>query len=49
MNGVHIVTVKDLLGHKTLAMTMKYAHLAPDLLKPAIEILSKVMAPQVAV
>ena len=30
MAGVDITTVKELLGHKTLAMTMRYAHLAPS-------------------
>jgi integrase len=30
MAGVDITTVKELLGHKTLDMTMRYAHLAPS-------------------
>jgi site-specific recombinase XerD len=30
MAGVDITTVKELLGHKTLAITMRYAHLAPS-------------------
>jgi site-specific recombinase XerD len=30
MAGVDVRSVKELLGHKTLAMTMRYAHLAPD-------------------
>jgi integrase len=30
MAGVDITTVKDLLGHKTLTMTLRYAHLAPS-------------------
>jgi len=30
MAGVDITTVKELLGHKTLTMTMRYAHLAPS-------------------
>jgi site-specific recombinase XerD len=29
MAGVDIRTVGELLGHKSLAMTMRYAHLAP--------------------
>jgi integrase len=29
MSRVNLTTVKDLLGHKTLTMTLRYAHLAP--------------------
>jgi hypothetical protein len=29
MTGVDIRTVQELLGHKTLAMTMRHAHLSP--------------------
>lgn len=37
--GVPILTVKELLGHKTLTMTMRYAHLAPNNLSSAISLL----------
>jgi integrase len=37
MAGVDIRTVAELLGHKTLAMTMRYAHLAPDHQLAAVE------------
>jgi len=30
MNGVDIITVKELLGHASLTMTLRYSHLAPD-------------------
>ena len=30
MSGVDFMTVKELLGHASLTMTMRYAHLAPD-------------------
>ena len=30
MSGVDLMTVKELLGHTTLTMTMRYSHLAPD-------------------
>lgn len=30
MNGVDLRTVADILGHKTIAMTMRYTHLLDD-------------------
>jgi len=30
MAGVDVMTVKELLGHASLTMTMRYTHLAPD-------------------
>jgi len=41
MAGVDITTVKELLGHKTLTMTLRYAHLAPAHKLRAVEILDK--------
>ena len=40
MNGEHLITVKELLGHKSIEMTMRYAHLAPDMKRAAIHRLS---------
>lgn len=40
MSGVDLTTVSRLLGHKSLAMTLRYAHLAPDHLKKAVEMLT---------
>jgi integrase len=39
MAGVDITTVKELLGHKTLTMTLRYAHLAPSHKVKAVDIL----------
>ncbi|MFC1833237.1 tyrosine-type recombinase/integrase [Thermodesulfobacteriota bacterium] len=39
MGGVDIRTVQELLGHKDLRMTMRYAHLAPDHMRKAVEVL----------
>lgn len=35
MNGGNILTLQKILGHSTLAMTIKYAHLAPEHLQEA--------------
>ena len=39
MSGVDIQTIKELLGHKTLFMTLRYAHLSPSHRRKAVEIL----------
>jgi integrase len=38
-NGVDLYTVKELMGHSTLAMTERYAHLANENLKNAVKVL----------
>jgi site-specific recombinase XerD len=35
-NGGNILTLQKNLGHSSLAMTMRYAHLAPDHLQDAV-------------
>jgi len=37
MGGVDISTVKELMGHGTVGMTARYAHLAPKHTSDAIE------------
>jgi len=39
MAGADIVTVKELLGHKTIAMTMRYAHLNQEHKKKVVNLL----------
>ena len=40
MAGVDLTTVSRLLGHKTLAMTLRYSHLAPEHLSNAVDALA---------
>lgn len=35
MNGGNILVLQRVLGHQSLTMTMRYAHLAPDHLQEA--------------
>ena len=37
INGTPIYTIKELMGHKTLAMTERYSHLIPDAKREAVE------------
>ncbi|MDH0335208.1 integrase [Pseudomonas otitidis] len=38
MNGGNILTLRNILGHTTLVMTMRYTHLAPDHLQDAVKL-----------
>ena len=44
MAGVDLVTVKELLGHASLTMTMRFAHLAPDHRMRAIKTLDSALS-----
>ena len=44
MSGVDLVTVKELLGNKTIEMTLRYSHLVPDHKMRAVNILDQVMS-----
>lgn len=39
MSGVDLKTVQELLGHKSIEMTLRYSHLSPDHKKRAIDVL----------
>ena len=40
MRGAPIKAVQELLGHSTLEMTMRYAHLSPDARREAVQLLN---------
>jgi site-specific recombinase XerD len=42
MAGVPLKTVQELMGHKTIQMTAGYAHLAPEYLRNAVEMIAAV-------
>jgi len=39
MRGARLKTVQDLMGHATILMTMRYAHLAPEIARDAVKLL----------
>ena len=41
MAGIDLYTVMKLLGHSSLKMTQRYAHLSPDYLKSAVGVLDR--------
>ena len=46
MAGVPLAAVMELMGHRTIQMTMRYAHLAPDHQRANVERLMQYVAPE---
>lgn len=45
MNGVDLVTVQELMGHKSILMTKRYSHPTPEHKKRAVELISMKIPP----
>jgi integrase len=41
MRGAPMKAVQELMGHSTMEMTMRYAHLSPDVRKDAVRLLDR--------
>ena len=41
MRGASLKVIQDLLGHSTITMTMRYAHLAPEIAREAVRLLDQ--------
>ena len=46
MSGVPLAAVMELMGHRSIAMTMRYAYLAPDRQRANVERLMQYVAPE---
>ena len=42
--GVPLKAVQELMGHATIEMTMRYAHLSPDVRRSAVQMLLRAAA-----
>ena len=43
MSGVDLNTVRELMGHKDITMTLRYSHLSPTHKQRAVDILGRTM------
>ena len=44
MAGVPVNTIRELLGHSTINMVLRYSHLAPDHKSDSVEKLSTILS-----
>jgi integrase len=45
MRGASLKAVQELLGHESIEMTLRYAHLTPDVKREAVQLLDESVAP----
>jgi integrase len=45
MRAVPLKVIQELMGHATIDMTMRYAHLSPDTRREAVSVLGLPLAP----
>ena len=45
--GIDLATVKEILGHSTIQMTMKYAHPTPENKRKAVNVLASIFEPEI--
>ena len=43
-DGTDLFQVKELMGHKSIAMTARYSHLSPDTLRRAVKSMESAMS-----
>ena len=43
MEGIDLATVRELLGHKSIEMTLRYSHLSPDHRSRAVKVMDALM------
>jgi integrase len=43
MEGIDLATVRELLGHKSIEMTLRYSHLSPDHRSRAVKVIDTLM------
>ena len=43
MEGIDLATVRELLGHKSIEMTLRYSHLSPDHRSRAVKVMDSLM------
>jgi hypothetical protein len=41
MGGVPLKAIQELMGHSTIEMTIRYAHLSPDVKKDAVQVVDR--------